>query len=70
MYYKESIHRHVLQLEKRWADAELRGDVDVLAELLDQAFRFVGADGSLINRDRYLYVRDADELQHHSFLWA
>jgi hypothetical protein len=70
VYYKESIHQHVLQLERRWTDAELRGDVDALAELLDQDFRFVGPNGSLIDRERYLNARNARELTHNSFVWA
>ena len=67
MYYREAIHQHVRRISARWADAELRADTDALAELLAVGFVFVGARGTVISRDRYLYARASGELTHQTF---
>src|SRR3954451_16507123 len=44
----------VLELGRRWAEAEERGDVDTLAELAVDDFTLVGPVGFVLARDQWL----------------
>jgi ketosteroid isomerase-like protein len=59
----------VLDLGRRWADAELRGDAEALAPLLAGDFVNVGPLGFLLDQQQYLGSRRSGDLRHESFAW-
>src|SRR5262249_7665304 len=59
----------ILDLGRRWADAELRADVATLDSLLDEDFTCVGPLGFVLNKDQYLAGRRSGDLKQESFTW-
>lgn len=59
----------VLELGRRWADAERRGDADALAELLVDDFVVVGPLGFVLDRQQYLEPRRAGVLRLDAHSW-
>lgn len=59
----------VLDLGRKWADAELRSDVDALGALLDADFVCVGPLGFVLNKDQYLAARRSGDLKQEAFAW-
>lgn len=58
-----------LDLGRRWAEAELRADVETLSSLLETDFICVGPLGFVLNREQYLAPRRSGELKHEAFAW-
>jgi ketosteroid isomerase-like protein len=65
----EETQTRVLDLGKRWADAESRGDAKALGELLADDFMLVGPLGFLLDKQQYLGSRRSGDLKHESFAW-
>lgn len=59
----------ILDLGRRWAEAELHADVNALNELLDADFICVGPLGFMLNKEQYLEGRRTGDLKHESFNW-
>jgi ketosteroid isomerase-like protein len=59
----------ILDLGRRWADAELRADLATLDSLLDADFICVGPLGFVLTRDQYLTARWSRDLKHGAFTW-
>jgi ketosteroid isomerase-like protein len=63
------IQAEALDLGRRWAEAELRGDAEALAPLLAGDFVNVGPLGFLLDKQQYLGSRRSGDLRHESFAW-
>jgi ketosteroid isomerase-like protein len=50
----EAISTQIQLLGDQWADAELRGDVGAVEQLLAEDFQFTGTSGNLISRSEWL----------------
>src|SRR5919109_447367 len=59
----------VLELGRRWADAESSGDADALGGLLADDFILVGPLGFMLDKQQYLGSRRSGELKHDSLVW-
>ena len=59
----------ILDLGRRWADAELRADIAALDAFLDTDFMCVGPLGFVLNKDQYLAGRRSGDLKHEAFSW-
>jgi ketosteroid isomerase-like protein len=59
----------ILDLGRRWADAELRADVAALDSILDPDFACVGPLGFVLNKDQYLAGRRSGDLRQEAFSW-
>ena len=59
----------ILELDRRWADAEGRGDADALAELLVDDFAVIGPLGFVLDRQWYLEPRRAGVLKLDAHTW-
>src|SRR5439155_2877916 len=59
----------ILDLGRRWADAELRADVEALDGLLDADFVCVGPLGFVLNKEQYLGARRSGDLKQEAFGW-
>ena len=59
----------IVDLGRRWADAERRGDVEALDSLLDADFMCVGPLGFVLNKDQYLAGRRSGDLKQEAFTW-
>jgi ketosteroid isomerase-like protein len=59
----------ILDLGRRWADAELHADVETLDALLDADFACVGPLGFVLNKDQYLAARRSGDLKQQAFTW-
>src|SRR5215204_3567370 len=57
------------ELARGWADAELRGDTDVLGEILAGDFVAVGPRGFMLTREQWLSRHDSGSLTYESFEW-
>jgi len=57
------------ELARSWADAELRGDTDVLGEILTGDFVAVGPRGFMLSREEWLSRHDSGSLTYESFEW-
>ena len=53
----------ILELGRRWAAAEGRGDADALAELLVDDFAVIGPLGFVLDRQQYFEPRRAGVLK-------
>jgi ketosteroid isomerase-like protein len=58
---------HILDLGRRWADAELGADVPALEALLDADFACVGPLGFVLNKDHYIAGRRSGDLKQEAF---
>ena len=65
----EQLHSQVLELGRRWTDAEPRGDADALEAVLADDFVLVGPLGFEFNKQQYLGSRRSGDLKHDSFAW-
>jgi ketosteroid isomerase-like protein len=61
--------QQVLDLGRRWAAAELRGDAETLGPLLADDFVCVGPLGFVIDKEQYLGARRSGDLKHESLVW-
>ncbi len=59
----------ILEVGKRWADAELNGDTDGLADLLADDFTGVGPRGFLLDKQAWLARHASGALRHEEFSW-
>ncbi len=59
----------IRRLDQRWADAEQRGDVDTLAELVSDDFVLVGPLGFVLNRQQWLERYRTGDLVTKSLEW-
>jgi ketosteroid isomerase-like protein len=59
----------VLDLGRKWAEAELRSDAETLASLFDADFVCVGPLGFVLNKDQYLAGRRSGDLKQEAFAW-
>ena len=59
----------VLELGRRWAAAELRGDPQALSPLLADDFLLVGPLGFVLDKAQYLGSRRSGDLKHDSLAW-
>jgi ketosteroid isomerase-like protein len=59
----------ILEVGRRWADAELRGDADALSKLLDADFVCVGPLGFLLDKEQYIAGRQSGDLKQQAFDW-
>jgi ketosteroid isomerase-like protein len=59
----------VLDLGRRWAEAELRADVETLDSLLDPDFVCVGPLGFVLDKEQYLAGRRSGDLKQEAFAW-
>jgi len=59
----------ILDLGRRWADAELHADVQTLDTLLDADFACVGPLGFVLNKEQYLAGRRSGDLKQEAFGW-
>jgi ketosteroid isomerase-like protein len=66
----EATQTQVDDLGRKWAEAELRGDVDRLAAFLADDFVCVGPLGFVLDKQHYLGPRQSGDLQHTSFDWS
>ena len=64
-----TIRQELLELGRRWADAEGRTDADALAPLLTDDFAAVGPLGFVLDRQQYLGGRRSGELTIEGFAW-
>jgi len=55
---------------RRWADAERRGDVEELRQLLTDDFTAVGPRGFVLDKQRWLDRYSSGALVHDAFAWA
>ena len=62
-------HEQILDLGRRWADAELQSDADALDALLADDFVAVGPRGFVLNRQQWLDRYRSGDLQHDAFSW-
>lgn len=58
-----------MELGREWAAAELRGDAEALARLLDETFVLVGPLGFVLNKQQFIGSRQSGDLRHQSFVW-
>jgi ketosteroid isomerase-like protein len=56
-------------LGRRWADAELRADAEMLDAMLDPDFLCVGPLGFVLTKDQYLAARRSGDLKQDAFTW-
>ena len=59
----------ILELGRRWADAELNSDLQALEALLDADFVCVGPLGFVLNKEQYLGSRRSGDLKQEAFIW-
>ena len=59
----------ILELGRRWAEAEQGGDVAALATLLAGDFVAVGPRGFVLNREQWLDRYRAGNLRNDTFSW-
>ena len=59
----------ILDLGRQWAAAELRGDAEALAALLDADFVCVGPLGFVLDKEQYLAARRSGDLKQAAFAW-
>jgi ketosteroid isomerase-like protein len=59
----------VLELGRRWAEAERTGNVDALGSLLADDFLLVGPLGFMLDKEQYLGSRRSGDLKHDSLVW-
>ena len=62
-------HEQILDLGRRWADAELQGDADALDALLADDFVAVGPRGFVLNRQQWLDRYRSGDLRNEAFSW-
>lgn len=58
-----------MELGREWASAELGGDAEALAGLLDDTFVLVGPLGFVLNKQQFIGSRRSGDLRHQSFAW-
>lgn len=59
----------VLDLQQRWAAAELAGDTAALAELLDADFTSVGPAGFILDKNGWIGRYASGDLKNAEFTW-
>jgi ketosteroid isomerase-like protein len=59
----------ILDLGQQWAEAELRGDADMLESLLDADFVCVGPLGFVLDKQQYVAGRRSGDLKQQAFTW-
>jgi len=59
----------VLELQRKWAEAELNGDVDALESLLDEEFHSVGPAGFVLNKQGWIGRYRSGDLKNEEFSW-
>lgn len=59
----------ILELGRRWAEAEQHADVATLATLLADDFVAVGPRGFVLNREQWLDRYRAGDLRNDTFSW-
>jgi len=59
----------IVDVGQRWADAELRADVETLESMLDADFVCVGPLGFVLNKEQYLAGRRSGDLKQEAFSW-
>ena len=62
--------QQIVELGRRWADAERSGDPDQLGALLRDDFVLVGPLGFVIDKEQFLGSRRSGDLKHRSFDWS
>lgn len=61
--------RQLTELALRWADAELRGDTDVLREVLADDFVGIAPRGFVLDRRDWIGRHDTHALEYSEFTW-
>lgn len=64
-----SAENEIRELDERWADAERRGDVDVLAALTTDDFTLVGPLGFVLTKEQWLDRYRGGDLVTTSLDW-
>jgi ketosteroid isomerase-like protein len=60
-------NREILDLHERWAEAELRADVETLDSLLDGSFLAVGPLGFVLTKEQWLDRHKTGDLKYSAF---
>ena len=63
-YYSCKMHEELLQLEKEFAEAIVKGDVEAIGQFLADDWIIIDPDGSIIDRGRFLNVIQSGTLIH------
>jgi len=61
--------RQLEEIARDWAAAELRGDTDILGEILADDFVAVGPRGFKLTREEWLSRHDSGNLTYDAFEW-
>ena len=58
----KAIEQHLIDLNKKWAAAEMKGDTAAINKILAPDFTLIGADGQISDREAALHVKTATEV--------
>ena len=69
MQHDDLATEQILELGRRWAEAERRGDADALDALLHEDFVGVGPLGFVLDKRQWLEPRRNGDLKNSTFEW-